>query len=141
MLTAPLLVALPFLAWHPADFLTDAVGYHLSLVDDAYPIAGSGLPALLLHIGVLTDPFGPAPAWATTLPATAVILIGMWLVWSRPSPRTLLGVSGVVILGVLFFHRSFMSYYVDVPATALLLAALLPQPAVISSPVGATPRR
>ena len=74
MLTAPLLVALPFLAWHPADFLTDAVGYHLGLVEDAYPIAGSGLPALLLHIGVLTDPFGPAPAWATTLPA-----------WHRPS--------------------------------------------------------
>jgi type IV secretory pathway VirB3-like protein len=135
MLAPALLVALPFLAWHPADFLTDAVGYHLGLVEDAYPIAGSGLPALLLHIGVLTDPFGPAPAWATTLPATAVILMGCWLVWSRPSPRSLLGATGVVILGLLFFHRSFMSYYIDVPATALLLAALLPRPAMISRSV------
>jgi hypothetical protein len=137
MLGPPLLVALPFLAWHPADFLTDAVGYHLGLVPDAYPIAGSGLPALLLHLGILTDPFGPAPAWATTLPATAVILLGSWVVWSRPSLRTLLSVSGVVMLGLLFFHRSFMSYYIDVPATALLLAALLPRPAMISSPGGA----
>jgi Glycosyltransferase family 87 len=130
MLGPALLVALPFLAWHPTDFLTDAVGYHLGLVKDAYPIAGSGLPALLLHLGILTDPFGPAPAWATTLPAATVILIGMWLVLARPSPRTLLGVSGVVILGVLCFHRSFMSYYIDVPVTALLLAALLPGPAM-----------
>jgi hypothetical protein len=88
MLTPPLLVALPFLAWHPTDLLSDAVGYHLGLVDEAYPIAGSGLSALLLHIGVLTDPFGPAPAWATTLPATAVLLMGCWLVWSRPSPSS-----------------------------------------------------
>jgi hypothetical protein len=140
MLTPPLLVALPFLAWHPTDLLSDAVGYQLGLVDEAYPIAGSGLSALLLHIGVLTDPFGPAPAWATTLPATAVLLMGCWLVWSRPSPGTLLGVTGVVILGLLFFHRSFMSYYLDIPATALVLAALLPRPAMISGPVGGARR-
>ncbi len=64
--------------------------------------------------------------------------MGMWLVWSRPSPRTFLGAAGVVILGVLFFHRSFMSYYIDVPVTALLLAALLPEPAMIRRPVGDT---
>jgi hypothetical protein len=122
------LVALPFLAWHPTDFLTDAVGYHLGLVPDAYPIAGSGLAALLLHLGVVADPFGPAPAWATTLPAAAVVVAGSWLVWSRPGLRTLLVASGLVILGVLWFHRSFMSYYVDVPVTALALAALLPRP-------------
>ncbi len=32
MLTPPFLGALPFLAWHPTDLLTDAVGYHLRLV-------------------------------------------------------------------------------------------------------------
>ena len=46
--------------------------------------------------------------------------------WSRPGLRTLLGVSGLVLLGVLFFHRSFMFYYVDIPATAFALAALVP---------------
>jgi hypothetical protein len=35
-------------------------------------------------------------------------------------------VYGLVLLGVLFFHRSFMFYYVDIPATALALAALVP---------------
>jgi hypothetical protein len=132
MVTPVLLVALPFLAWHPVAFLTDAVGYHLGLVDDAYPIAGNGLPALLLHVGVLTDPFGPTPAWATTLPTTAVLLMGGWLVWSRPSTRTLLATSGLVTLGLLFFHRSFMSYYIDIPATALLLAALVPWPSMMT---------
>jgi hypothetical protein len=96
---------LPFLAWHPADFLTDAVR-HLGLVPDADPIAGSGLPALLLHLGLVADPFGPAPAWATTLPAAAVVAAGSWLVWSRPGPRTLLVASGLVILGVLWFHAA-----------------------------------
>jgi hypothetical protein len=148
VLVPPLLVAVPFLAWHPVDFLTDAVGYHLGLVPDAYPIAGSGLPALLLHLGVLTDPFGPAPAWATALPAAGVVLAGGWLVWSRPGWRRLLAVSGAVILGVLCFHRSFMSYYVDVPVTALALAVLTParrvadaaasRPAGTEVPVGPT---
>ena len=82
-------VALPFLAWHPRDFLTDAVGYHLGLVADAYPIAGHGLPALLLRAGILTDPFGPAPLWATTLPAAAVLLLGSWWLRTRPGRRTL----------------------------------------------------
>jgi hypothetical protein len=66
---------------------------------------------------------------AAALARRRVVLAGAWLVWSRPSPRALLAVSGVVVLGVLCFHRSFMSYYVDVPAAALLLAALLPRAA------------
>jgi hypothetical protein len=33
------------------------------------------------------------------------------------------GSRGWCWLGVLFFHRSFMFHYVDIPATALLLAA------------------
>jgi hypothetical protein len=118
------LTALPFLAWHPADFLTDAVAYHLGLVEDAYPIAGHGLPAQLLRAGFLDDPFGPVPVWATTLPAVVVVLLGVWWVWTRPGHRALLAASGLVMLGVLVFHRSFMFYYVDVPAAALLLAAL-----------------
>jgi hypothetical protein len=120
------LVALPFLAWHPADFLGDAVAYHLGLVADAYPIAGHGLPAQLLRAGVLTDPFGPAPVWATTMPTIAVLVLGVWWVRSRPGHRALLAASGLVMLGVLLFHRSFMFYYLDLPATALLLAALVP---------------
>jgi hypothetical protein len=129
--------AVPFLAWHPRDFLTDAVAYHLGLVTDAYPIAGHGLPAQLLRAGVLTDPFGPSPPWATVLPATVVLLLGAWWVWSRPGLRTLLGVSGLVLLGVCFFHRSFMFYYVDVPAAALALAALVP----VRSPAAPSGRR
>jgi hypothetical protein len=125
--TAPVvLTALPFLAWHPRDFLADAVGYPLGLVADAYPISGDGLPALLLRAGVLHDPFGPSPLWATGLPAAAVLVIGTWWVWTHPGRHTLLWVTGLVLSGVIFFHRSFMFYYVDVPSTALLLAALLP---------------
>jgi hypothetical protein len=133
--------AVPFLAWHPRDFLTDAVGYHLGLVADAYPIAGNGLPAYLLRAGVLHDPFGPSPLWATALPAAAVLLAGSWWVWVRPGARTLLWVSGLVMLGVLFFHRSFMFYYLDVPATALLLAALVPGPAALRPPAPASAPR
>jgi Glycosyltransferase family 87 len=123
------LVALPFLAWHPGDFLGDAVAYHLALVDDAYPVAGHGLPALLLRAGVLDDPFGPSPLWATALPAAVVVIVGVWWVWTRPGWRTLLWVSGLVLGGVLFFHRSFMFYYVINPITVLVLAALVRPPA------------
>jgi hypothetical protein len=124
---APAVVtAVPFLLWHPGGLLTDTVAYHLGLVRDAYPIAGHGLPAQLLRAGVLTDPFGPSPLWATALPAAVVLIAGAWWVWSRPGLRPLLAVSGLVLLGVLFFHRSFMFYYVDIPATALALAALVP---------------
>jgi hypothetical protein len=129
--------AVPFLAWHPGDFLTDAVAYHLGLVTDAYPIAGHGLPAQLLRAGVLTDPFGPSPPWATVLPATVVLVLGAWWIWSRPGLRALLGVSGLALLGVCFFHRSFMFYYVDVPVTALALAALVP----VRSPAAPSGRR
>jgi Glycosyltransferase family 87 len=123
---APAVVtAVPFLLWHPGDFLTDAVAYPLGLIADAYPISGNGLAAQLLRAGVLTDPFGPSPLWVTTLPAALVLAAGAWWVWSRPGLRTLLGVSGLVLLGVLFFHRSFMFYYVDAPATAFALAALV----------------
>jgi hypothetical protein len=122
------LVAVPFLAWHPADLLTDAVAYHLGLVGDTFPIGGHGLPALLLHLGVLTDPFGSTPLWATALPATAVIAAGSWWVWTHPSLRSLLVASGVVLLGVLFFHRSFMFSYLAIPTTALLLAPLAAVP-------------
>jgi hypothetical protein len=120
------LSAVPFLAWHPRDFLADAVAYHLGLVADAWPIAGHGLPAQLLRAGVLGDPFGPTPLWATALPATLVLLLGCWRLWSCPGLRTLLGVSGLVLLGVLFFHRSFMVYYLNLPITALAAAALVP---------------
>jgi len=120
------LTAAPFLLWHPGDFLTDAVAYHLGLVADAYPIAGHGLPAQLLRAGVLTDPFGPSPPWATVLPAAATLALGGWWVWSRPGLRTLLGVSSLVLLGVCLFHRSFMFSYLAIPATALALAALVP---------------
>jgi Glycosyltransferase family 87 len=124
---APAVVtAVPFLLWHPVDFLTDAVAYHLALVADAYPIAGHGLPAYLLRAGVLTDPFGPSPLRATTLPTAVVLAVGIWWVWSRPGLRTFLGVSGLVLLGTLVFHRSFMFYYIDIPATAFALAALVP---------------
>jgi Glycosyltransferase family 87 len=118
--------AVPFLLWHPVDFLTDAVAYPLGLVADAYPVSGNGLAAQLLRAGVVTDPFGPSPLWATTLPAALVLVAGAWWVWSRPGLRTLLGVSSLVLLGVLFFHRSFMFYYVAAPATAFALAALVP---------------
>ena len=131
--------ALPFLLWHPGDFLTDAVAYHLALVPDAYPIAGHGLPAYLLRAGVLTDPFGPAPPWATVLPTAAVMLAGCWWVWTHPGRRTLLWVSGLVLLGVLVFHRSFMFYYVDIPATALLLAAF-GEPGPVNAPEAASAR-
>ena len=131
------LAALPFLAWHPGDFLEDVVGYHLGLVADAYPIAGHGLPGLLLRAGVLGDPFGPTPLWATALPAAAVVLAGAWWVWAHPGLRTLLATSGLVLFGVLFFHRSFMFYYVDVPATALVLAALVGRPAAARAVTGA----
>lgn len=131
--------ALPFLLWHPGDFLTDTVAYHLALVPDAYPIAGHGLPAYLLRAGVLTDPFGPAPPWATVLPTAAVMLAGCWWVWAHPWRRTLLWVSGLVLLGVLIFHRSFMFYYVDIPATALLLAAF-GEPGPVSPPEAASAR-
>jgi Glycosyltransferase family 87 len=106
---APAVVtAVPFLLWHPGDFLTDAVAYHLGLVADAYPIAGHGLPAQLLRAGVLTDPFGASPLWATALPATVVLAVGAWWVWSRPGLWTLRGISGLVLVGVLLFHRSSM---------------------------------
>jgi hypothetical protein len=72
---------------------------------------------------VLTDPFGPAPPWATVLPTAAVLLAGCWWMWTRPGRRRLLWASGLVLGGVLLFHRSFMFYYVDIPATALFLAA------------------
>jgi Glycosyltransferase family 87 len=122
------LVALPFLAWHPGDLVGDTVAYHLGLVADAYPIAGHGLPALLLRAGLLGDPFGPSPLWATALPAAVVVTAGVWWLWARPGWRALLWVSGLVLGGVLFFHRTFMFSYVDVPATALLLAALVRPP-------------
>jgi hypothetical protein len=76
--------------------------------------------------------------WATALPAAVVVLAGVWWVWTRPGWRTLLWVSGLVLGGVLFFHRSFMFYYVDVPATALLLAALVRSP---GPPSGRPPAR
>jgi hypothetical protein len=124
---APAVVtAVPFLLWHPGEFLTDAVAYPLGLVADAYPISGHGLAAYLLRAGVLTDPFGPSPLWATTLPTAVVLAVGIWWVWSRPGLRTFLGVSGLVLLGTLVFHRSFMFYYIDIPATAFALAALVP---------------
>jgi hypothetical protein len=128
------LVAAPFLAWHPADLLTDAVAYHLGLVGDTFPIGGHGLPALLLHLGVLTDPFASTPLWATALPAAAVIAAGTWWVWTHPGLRSLLVASGVVLLGVLFFHRSFMFSYLAIPTTALLLAPLVTGRAPPTSP-------
>ena len=90
------------------------------------PALVAAVPFQVWHPAVfLTDPFGPSPIWATAVPAAAVLALGAWRVWSRPSLRTLFGVSGLVLLGVLF-HRSFMFYYVDVPATAFALAALVP---------------
>jgi hypothetical protein len=47
----------------------------LGLIPGAYPISGHGLAAQLLRAGVLTDPFGPAPLWATTLPAAVVDVV------------------------------------------------------------------
>jgi succinate dehydrogenase hydrophobic anchor subunit len=62
-----------------------------------------------------------------------VLLAGCWWTCARPGRRTLLRVSGLVLLGVLLFHRSFMFYYVDIPATALFLAAFA-EPGPVRSP-------
>jgi len=47
-----LVSAAPFLLWHPAAFLDDAVRYHLGAGRNPFPVAGQGLPALLYALRV-----------------------------------------------------------------------------------------
>jgi Glycosyltransferase family 87 len=137
-LAIPLATAAPFLLWHPGAFLDDTFGYTLALGRDTYPIFGFNLPRLLLRLGVLRDPFGPAPLWATALPAGAAMLAAAWWLWRRPATRTLLVSAAVALAASLCFHRWTTEYYYLVVPVSLALLAQVP-PRAGAAPAAATP--
>ena len=137
-LAVPLATGLPFLLWHPGALLDDAVAYPLGLGAHPYPIAGTSLPGLLLHAGVLRDPFGRLPLWSALLPVAALLACAGW-VWRRPSPRTLLLAGGATVLASLFLHRWLYPYYLASPIAILALGLLVRWPAPEAEPESAAP--
>ncbi len=137
--------AVPFLLWHPAAFLDDALLYHLGLSAERFPIAGHGLPALLYAFGVIGDPTGPTPVWASTLPTLLVLAVGAGWLWRRAttSPQAFLLAATCVTVGSLWFSRNFMHNYWPVPMTLLAFAVLAPWPAATppDGPSSAAQRR
>jgi len=130
--------AVPFLLWHPAAFLDDALLYHLGASAERFPIAGQGLPVLLHALGVIRDPLGSAPVWATTLPTLLLLAVGAGWLWRRgwTSPRAFLLAATFVTVGTFWFSRAFMGNYWPVPMTLLALAVLAPWPAEASRASG-----
>jgi len=126
-LAAPALVcALPFLLWHPGAFLGDVLWYHLGLTPDRYPIVGSGLPALLVDLDVITDRLDPAPVWSTLLPSLAAAAVACRVAWRRHDPAGFLLTAGGCFLAAVYFSRYFMATYWQVPMALAALALLVP---------------
>jgi hypothetical protein len=126
-LAAPALVcALPFLLWHPGAFLGDVLWYHLGLTPDRYPIVGSGLPALLVDLDVITDRLDPAPVWSTLLPSLAAAVVACRVAWRRHDPASLLLTAGGCFLAAVYCSRYFMATYWWVPMALAALALLVP---------------
>jgi hypothetical protein len=130
--------AVPFLLWHPAAFLDDAVLYHLGASAERFPLAGQGLPSLLHAVQVIRDPMGTAPAWSTTLPTVVALAAGAGWLWrrGRGGPQAFLLAATLVTMSGLWFSRSFMGNYWQVPMTLLALAVVAPWPAGASPAAG-----
>lgn len=93
--------SLPFLLWHPSDFLYDLVW--AQGVD--YPVRGTGLGAtnVLVASGVVTSPRDPTPnAWAYVLVVLPVLVVAIRQVVTTPEPwrwlHWLAVVSGAFVL-------------------------------------------
>jgi len=130
--------AVPFLLWHPTDFLDDAVLYHLGASAERFPMAGQGLPTLLNALQAIRDPMGPAPVWSTTLPTVVTLAAGAGWLWRRgqTSPQAFLLAATLVTVGGLWFSRAFMGNYWQAPMILLALAVLAPWPAEASGAPG-----
>jgi hypothetical protein len=127
----PVAGSLPFLVWHPADFLEDVLLWNFGFGADAYPVRwdGYGATPLAYGLGLVDAPRGDNPLWwlfpVVTIGAAA--LLARW-VRSAPTPARALVASGALSWAALFSSRFFADNYLVVP-TLFLVTAWLGAPA------------
>jgi hypothetical protein len=119
LLLPPVVTAAPFLLWHPAAMLQDAVLFHAGLAPPRYPIGGAGFPALLFDLGIIHDRGAAAPSWSALLPTTAALVAAFAWVWRRNRVADLLGAGAAASLASLYFSRAFTMTYWWLPVALL----------------------
>ena len=124
-LTAVLVLLLPFILWDPAAFFRDTIAYNLASGQDAYPIQGLGLSALLLNAGVIHGARDPFPFFLLQ----AVVTIPLWVLgWRwivrRRQPADVILWAGLALFGFLYVNRFFQPTYALL-GTELILIGLL----------------
>jgi glycosyl transferase family 87 len=113
---------LPFFIADPGGFLDDAVVYGAG----TYRIVGYGLSALLIHLHVLDDRYGPYPfVWLALL---VWLPITIWLLLNQFRSREVwLGAAAFTIsmFVLLWLGRTFNQPYMLWPLAGVLLTALM----------------
>jgi uncharacterized membrane protein len=122
---AVLALFLPFILWDPAAFFRDTIAYNLASGQDAYPIQGLGLSALLLNAGVIHGARDPFPFFLLQ----AIVTIPLWMLgWRsivklRQSAEVILW-AGIALFGFLFVNRFFQPTYALLGMELILIGLL-----------------
>jgi hypothetical protein len=122
-LVVPIVITVaPFLAWSPAAFIGDTVGFTSMAGPHGYPIRGYGLSVLLLSAGILPSPYAAFP-FGLLQAAVGTVLLGLagLMVLARPRFSAVLDGGAAVAAGVLFCSLQFSDNYF---ASLLVLFAI-----------------
>jgi hypothetical protein len=112
----------PFFFWNMKAFLADTVGFTNGTVPYSYPIRGIGFSVVLVALGILPNTQASYPSGLMQLIfGLPVVVLGWYVLQRQPTLRTVVSVSGLLLLVLLFFSRFFIDNYVGSVLVYLLL--------------------
>lgn len=122
-IVVPILIALPFIVWSPADFYADTVGYAGGSAVYNYPISGIGLSQVLLQAGIIHDSYDSYPFWVFQLLVSVPLLYFLGRTMQRNASVVLIVIGcGLLLLAFWFVSRFFNANYLSF-ISLLLIAA------------------
>lgn len=119
-----LIAVLPFLLWHPADFLSDTVGIVTGSPQSPSAAKGYCLGGLFLAVGILPDVTAPYPFALFQLAVGIPTLVGLvlWL-YRRADARLIWACGGLILLATGLMGRFFLANYIGFALALLAMAA------------------
>ena len=122
-----LALVLLFLAWNPAAFLEDTVGYLSGALPTSYPLSGMGIGGIAVVLGWVPNAAAPFPASLLQALVAGPFLVALLRYqWRFNSLRQALGGYAVFLLVFMWLARFYFENYLGYILLVLITAAFWP---------------